>query len=158
MLTCCPTLNFPAQSGDQGQAGQVAPDLSLPTLGGSTFSLASQRGKPTVLFFFADTCGSCVPGAQALSKVQHEYGPKVSIVAVNLNPSATPQDTEQFKQSAGDGAFTWVLDPEQTAARAYQVTLLDTAVIIDRTGRIAYRDQFSTSYQTLKDELQKLLP
>ena len=54
------------------QIGKVAPDFTLPTLGGESFTLANERGKPAVVFFMAYWCGSCIPEAAALGKLQRE--------------------------------------------------------------------------------------
>ena len=138
------------------QIGKIAPDFTIPTLDGGTFTLANQRGKPTVIFFMADWCGSCIAEATALAQLQQEVGTKVSIVVVNVDSSATPERLTQFKKAAGNGNYTWAFDTDQTLVVAYQVTSLDTTFILDSDGRIAYRDQIPTPYQILKDELGKL--
>lgn len=138
------------------QIGKIAPDFTIPTLDGGTFTLANQRGKPVFIFFMADWCGSCIAEATALAQLQQEVGAKVSIVVVNVDPSATPESLTQFKKAAGNGNYTWAFDTDQTLVVAYQVTSLDTTFILDSDGRIAYRDQTPTPYQIFKDELGKL--
>jgi peroxiredoxin len=146
-----------APASDVGiQLGKVAPDFSVPTLDDKTFTLSEQRGKPTVIFFMAYWCGSCVPEGTALGQIIQEYGDKVSIVAINIDPSATWDTINQFKQAAGNGAFVWAWDTDQKVTTAYQVTALDTTLILDREGRIVYRDEIPTQYETLKTELGKL--
>ncbi|MCI0395251.1 MAG: TlpA family protein disulfide reductase [Chloroflexi bacterium] len=140
------------------QPGETAPDFTVPTLDGGTFSLAAQRGKPAVLFFMAYWCGSCLPEAQALAQLQEEYGEGISIVAIDLDPSSTPETLGQFKQAAGSGAYTWAFDIGQQVAVAYEVQTLDTTLVLDASGRVVYRDAFVTSYETLKEVLAKLQP
>ncbi|MCI0550197.1 MAG: TlpA family protein disulfide reductase [Anaerolineae bacterium] len=138
------------------QPGQIAPDFTVPTLGGGTFTLSQQRGKPAIIFFMAYWCGSCIPEAAALGQLQQEYGNAVSIVAVNVDPSGTWEAIEQFKQAAGDGAFVWASDTDQKVTLDYQLRSLDTTYILDGDGRIVYRDEIPTLYQTLKAELEEL--
>lgn len=146
---------LPSQVNGTG-IGKVAPDFSVPTLDGKTFTLSEQRGKPTVIFFMAYWCGSCIPEGTALGQIIQEYGNKVSIVAINIDPSATWDTINQFKQAAGNGAFAWAWDTDQKVTTAYQVTALDTTLILDGEGRIVYRDELPTQYETLKAELEKL--
>jgi peroxiredoxin len=49
------TLASVAMSAQAVTVGQAAPGFSLSTYDGGTFSLAQQRGKVTVLFFFGCT-------------------------------------------------------------------------------------------------------
>jgi len=138
------------------ELGKVSPDFSVPTLDGKTFTLSEQRGKPAVVFFMAYWCGSCIPEATALGKLKQEYGDKVSIAAVNIDPSATWETIEQFKQAAGNGALVWASDTDQKVTLAYQLRALDTTFILDGEGRVVYRDEIPTQYETLKAELEKL--
>lgn len=138
------------------QVGEFAPDFSAPTLEGGTFSLALQRGRPTIVFFMAYWCGTCIPEGRALAQLKGEYGDRINIVALDVDPSSTPEALAQFKQAAGNGAFTWAFDTGQKVVAAYEVTALDTTLILDGDGRVVYRDQWPSPYQTLKDELVKL--
>lgn len=136
--------------------GEIAPDFSVPTLDGGTFTLAEQRGKPTIVFFMAYWCGTCVPEGRALAQLQREYGDKISIVALDVDPSSTPDALTRFKEMADNGPFTWAFDTGQKVTAAYEVAALDTTLILDREGHVIYKDQWPSPYQTLKDELVKL--
>lgn len=140
------------------QAGQVAPDFTVPTLDGATFTLSEQRGNPTIIFFTAYWCGSCIPKAQELGQLYQEYKGRVTIIALDIDPTSTPELLDRFKQAAGNGAFVWALDSGSKVATAYRVNSLSTAIILDGAGRIVYRGQFPTSYAALKAELEKLHP
>lgn len=136
--------------------GQVAPDFTASTLDGGTFSLAEQRGRPTIIFFMAYWCGTCIPESQALAQLKDEYGDSVRIVAIDVDPSSTPQALRQFKSAAGNGAFVWAFDKEQQAVAAYQVRTLDTTFILDAEGHVVYRDSSPTPYDVLQETLTQL--
>lgn len=138
--------------------GEVAPDFSVPTLDGGTFSLADQRGKPTVVFFMAYWCGTCVPEAQALDRIHQEYGDKVSILALDIDPSSSPQALQRFAQLAGSPNYTFGFDKDNTVLQKFKVRSLDTTIIIDADGNIVYRDSYPTPYKTLKAALEKVVP
>lgn len=139
------------------QVGQVAPDFSAPTLDSATFTLSEQRGKPTIIYFTAYWCGSCIPKAQELGQLYQEYNGRVNIIALDIDPTSTPELLDRFKQAAGNGAFVWAFDSDSKVATAYRVTSTGTTIIIDSKGRIMYRGQFPTSYAALKGELEKLI-
>lgn len=136
--------------------GQVAPEFTASTLDGGTFSLAEQRGRPTIIFFMAYWCGTCIPESQALAQLKEEYGDSVRIVAIDVDPSSTPQALRQFKSAAGNGAFVWAFDKEQQAVAAYQVRTLDTTFILDAEGHVVYRDSSPTPYDVLQETLTQL--
>ncbi|MER3458367.1 MAG: hypothetical protein C4309_06830 [Chloroflexota bacterium] len=138
--------------------GAPAPDFSVPTLDGQTFSLSAQRGKPTVILIMAYWCSSCVPEARAMTRLYQEYGDRAAFVALDVDPSSTPEDLRAFKALAGDGNYVWALDTGQKVASTYRVRALDTTFIVDRDGTLVYQDTYPTPYETLKAELEKLLP
>ncbi len=138
--------------------GAPAPDFSVPTLDGKTFSLSAQRGKPTAILIMAYWCSSCLPEARAMTRLYQEYGDRVTLVALDVDPSSTPEDLRAFKALAGDGNYVWALDTGQKVASTYRVRALDTTFIIDQNGTLVYQDTYPTPYETLKAELEKLLP
>ena len=138
------------------QVGQVAPDFIVPTLDGSSFTLAGQRGKPTIIFFMAYWCSTCIPEARALTRLQQEYGEQLSIIAIDLDPSSTPEALSRFKSAADNGDYIWAFDTSQQVANALQVQALDTTLILDSEGRIVYRDAYPTTYDILKETLADL--
>jgi thiol-disulfide isomerase/thioredoxin len=138
--------------------GNVAPDFTVPTLGGGAFVLSENRGKPTIILFMAYWCGNCIPEARALAQLKNEYGEQVNIIAIDVDSSSTKESLEQFKQAADNGAYVWAFDNGMQVLNAYQVGSLDTTLILDKNGVVVYRDERPTAYETLKSELEKLQP
>lgn len=149
-----PGVEFSTVSGTQ--VGQIAPDFTVQTLDGRAYTLADHNGKPAIVFFMAYWCGSCVPEAQALARLQQEYGDDISIIAIDLDPSSTPKLLEAFKAAADNGAFTWGFDTDQQMALAYEVQSLDTTLIVDSSGHVVFRDAFPSAYDQLKTVLEQL--
>lgn len=138
--------------------GNVAPDFTVPTLGGGTFVLSENQGKPTIILFMAYWCSNCIPEARALAQLKNEYGNQINIIALDIDASSTAESLEQFKEAADNGAYVWAFDSGMQVLTTYQVQALDTTVILDAKGVIIYRDQVPSTYGILKGELEKLLP
>ncbi|HRN51854.1 MAG TPA: TlpA disulfide reductase family protein [Anaerolineales bacterium] len=138
------------------QLGEAAPDFSLSTLEGETFTLSTHRGKPTIIFFMAYWCGTCVHEAQALTQLKHEYGDAIIIIAIDLDPSSTPESLSQFKRTAGNGDYIWGFDLDGVITNSWRVKTLDTTLILDSDGVVVYRDEYPTNYETFKDVLATL--
>jgi thiol-disulfide isomerase/thioredoxin len=139
-----------------GEVGNIAPDFSVPTLDGKTFVLSENRGKPTIILFMAYWCGNCIPEARALAQLKKEYGDHLNIIALDIDPSSTAENLEQFKQAADNGMYVWAFDRDLQVLSAYQVRALDTTLILDKNGIIVYRDEAPTSYDTLKSALMEI--
>lgn len=137
--------------------GEAAPDFSVPTLDGGTFSLAEQRGKPIVLFIMAYWCPTCVPEARALKQIHEEYGDKVSILALDVDPSSSPEQLQGFVEWAGNPGYAFGFDKDNTVVQKYKIRSLDETFIIDADGNIVYHDSYPTSYDRLKAQLEKLV-
>jgi peroxiredoxin len=138
--------------------GPAAPDWALETLDGDTFRLADHRGDVVVMFFMASWCGTCVPEAQALAELYREYGQEgLTVVAINVEPEKKVPELTRFRQLANNGDYFWVFDTAFQVTQLYNVKALDTTIIIDRTGHIAYRDGFPTPKDVLEPEIQKWL-
>ena len=136
--------------------GEIAPDFTVSTLDGGSYTLSANRGKPSIVFFMAYWCGTCIPEGQALTRLHSEFGDRLNIVSIDIDPSSTPDALNQFKQAAGNGDYTWAFDLDQKVTGTYQVRALDTTYVLDADGHIVYLDQFPTSYNTLKEALDGL--
>ncbi len=150
------SLQQPAQP---EEGGQLAPDFSIQTIDGEPFRLAEQRGKVVGVLFMASWCLSCASETQAWGKLQREYGERgLEVLIVSADPDDTPEDLERFRQMAQGPQRHWAIDRDSRAlVLPYQVRTLGTTLIIDRQGRLAYRDDSPTPYDRLKRELEKVL-
>ncbi len=134
-----------------------APDFTVTTLKGGTFTLSGHRGKPVILFTMAYWCGTCIPEAKVLGKLHQEYGDKLIILALDVDPSSTPELLQKFRRHAGEPDYVWAFDKGNRVATAYRVRALDTTFIMNKTGQIVYKDTYPSSYKTLKAQIKKLL-
>jgi peroxiredoxin len=143
---------------DKISDGPVAPDWTLETLEGGTFHLAEHEGKVVVMFFMASWCSSCVLEARALAQLHEQYADQgLIVVAINVEPEKNTAALSQFRAVSNDAAYTWVFDNEYKVTKLYAVKALDSTIIIDRGGRIAYTDGFLTPFETLETEIGKWL-
>ena len=138
-----------------GKAGAAVGDLgpatpfSIQTLAGETFSLKPRQG-PVVLSFIAGWCGSCLAEAEAGGRIVRAFGAKgVRVLAIDADPSDSRGQLEQFINAAGNPPIQFAMDRTSEVTIAYKVRALDTTVIIDREGKIVYRDEWPTDYETL---------
>lgn len=138
--------------------GPVAPDWTLETLDGDTFRLAEHEGEVVVMFFMASWCSSCVLEARALAQLHEQYADQgLTVVAINVEPQKNSEALSQFRTMSNNAAYTWVFDSEYKVTKLYAVKALDSTLIIDRGGRIAYTDGFLTPFETLETEVKKWL-
>ncbi|MCH7663195.1 MAG: TlpA family protein disulfide reductase [Chloroflexi bacterium] len=136
--------------------GELAPDFTVSTLEGGEFSLGAHRGAPTIIFFMAYWCGTCIPEAQALARLNEEYGNAINIIAIDIDPTSSVDVLNQFKLASGNGEYTWAFDLDQVVTISYRVRALDTTLILDADGHVIYRDERPTDYNTLKNVLENL--
>lgn len=138
----------------------TAPDFTLPTLAGTTFHLAAQRGHVVVLYFMATGCAGCEPGSTALAESltsAHIQGAEA--LAIDVSGSDRSADLEAFVQSLGISASApvqWGIDTTGAITTAYGVQVLETTVIIDPQGRVAYRNNGSVPSAQLTQIVRNL--
>ncbi|MDR3472046.1 MAG: peroxiredoxin [Devosia sp.] len=101
------------------EQGRKAPDFDLPTADGGRFRLSEQRGRPVVLYFYAedDTAG-CTIENQEFSALMPEFG-KLGAVVVGISEDSIAKHC-RFRDKYAI-ATVLAADPGHEAIEAYGV-------------------------------------
>jgi peroxiredoxin len=156
------TTKTSAQTSGAQTSGRtaLAPDFTLMTLGGRTFHLAGEQGRIVVLYFMATGCASCGAGSQDLAQTLPQTKLQgVEALAIDLNAGDRPADLQAFIQSVGIPATApvqWGIDTTGAIANAYHVQTLETTVVIDTRGRVAYQSNSSVPPEQLAQIVRNL--
>jgi len=143
----------PAATG--ASVGDKPPVRNVSAVTGDGLRIPS-AGKPTALFFSAAWCQTCVPEAQAWDRIERSFGDRLSVVVVDADPTDTPDRLAGFIDLVGEPRYPFVLDSDATLARTYELSSLDTTVIINANGTIVFRDGVPTSEATLRAALERI--
>ncbi|MCA9584694.1 MAG: TlpA family protein disulfide reductase [Myxococcales bacterium] len=126
------------------QRGEDAPDFTAsvvanpldnkPLTKESAIALASLKGHPVLLDFWATWCGPCQAEAPIVNSVAQRFAEK-GLVVIGVNTSDEPGLAEPFALKKGL-VFPIVFDRGNAVARAYRVDNLPTLVLISKTGKV----------------------
>jgi peroxiredoxin len=115
--------------------GTVAPGFSLPSLAGtSPISLASFRGKPVVVNFFASWCRDCRSELGAMATVARGSKGHVAVVGVDSNESSAATATRLL--AAAGATYPVAVDAHATVASTYLVSALPVTYFVNAEGRV----------------------
>lgn len=140
--------------------GKPAPPFNLSRLTGGHLSMASLRGRPVLVNFWASWCVSCAQEQPYLQSVWKTYRSRVEFVGVDYQESAG--DARSYLRNGGP-RWTIVEDPGQQTAINFGVTGVPETFLIDRHGIVRYHFAGpiipGTTYppSLLKSDLQKLI-
>ena len=141
-----------------GPAGANNVDrIEITSVDGKALTVPSTR--PTVLYFMASWCYTCVPQAEAMKELEQEYADKADFVAVDVTPETTKTQVDQFRELAGTPGYPFVVDRTGELTQKYAVTSLDSTVVIAPDGDILGRaDSRPMKADALKAFLDTTLP
>jgi cytochrome c biogenesis protein CcmG/thiol:disulfide interchange protein DsbE len=114
--------------------GQPAPDFSLQTVDGQTVSLASLRGRPVIVNFWASWCVPCRQEFPLLSAAYAKYSPQ-GLQIVGIIHDDGPQTATDFARQF-DATWPLVQDPGDTIYKGYDVAEIPVSYYVDRDGII----------------------
>lgn len=134
-----------------------APNVSMTLLDGEKIDLASLRGHPVLIDFWATSCPGCVaelPHLNALYKAMKGRGLRVIGVAMYYDP----EEQVRAMQKARGIAYPIVLDTDGKIAKAFgDVQLTPTYFLISPGGRVIYQKLGAIDMQSLMAKLRPML-
>lgn len=136
-------------------AGSEAPAFTLPSVEGAPVALASLRGRPVLVNFWASWCPPCraeLPDLQALAASQEGC---LEVVGVALQ-SGRPEDVAAFARRRGV-AYPLLMGDE-AVARAYGIETLPRSVLIDAQGRLVHAWEGQIDPARVREALRALAP
>ncbi len=131
--------------------------LALKDLSGGQQSLASYRGRIVVLNFWATWCEPCRKEMPDLAAIQNKYaGLGVQVIGAAGDGAEDSAKVRKFIRDHKLNFPIWVGASADDMARFGVGTVLPATVIIDREGKIVWREIGIVNAGQLKAELDKL--
>jgi peroxiredoxin/outer membrane lipoprotein-sorting protein len=118
--------------------GTAAPDFTLPDANGHPVNLHDLRGKVVVVDFWASWCGPCRAEMPVLQQMHTDLAAS-GLVVLGLDVG---EDAETVAAFAKRQSYTFplLLGAEPNVSARYFVEAYPTTFVVDRRGRIAFRD------------------
>lgn len=119
------------------QAGFSAPDFTLQTLNGESYTLSELRGQAVLVNLWATWCPPCRAEMPAIEKIYQEYKDQGFIVlAIDMTYQDDSFAVVPFTQKYGL-TFPILLEETGDVASAYQLRSLPSSYFINRAGVIS---------------------
>jgi peroxiredoxin len=122
--------------GSKQQARRPAPALPATVLVGPKVTLASLRGKPVIVHFWASWCGPCTKEAPELARLAGELRGRATLVGVDWSDSASNARAFVRKHHWD---FPILSDHAGAVGNRYDLQGLPSTFVLDRQGRIVKR-------------------
>lgn len=115
------------------------PEFSATTLDGQAFELSRLRGRPAVIYFWAEWCPICRSMQHSIGSVAQDY-PLLSVAMQSGNASAVGRYGREH-----DFNVPTVLDEDGSLAKRYGLSGVPGIFVLDANGQIRYATQGYTS-------------
>jgi peroxiredoxin len=139
-----------ASGGGSDEAGRAAPPLPVKALRPPAVDLATLRGKPALIDFFASWCEPCGEEAPTLRKLSASLGARATVVAVDWD-DASGAARAFIRKHGWD--FPVLADTSGAAGEKYGLVGLPTSFVLDPRGRIVATFRGPQSEATLRRAL-----
>lgn len=131
--------------------GTIAPGFSLPDAAGDVHSLDSAAGsRGYLVMFICNHCPFVKHVADELARLGRDCQQRgVAVFAINSNdvdryPADGPEAMQQEAEQRGY-TFPYLLDADQSVAKAYRAACTPDFYLFDADRRLAYRGQLDAS-------------
>lgn len=119
-----------ANSSTGTQIGERLPNFTLNTLDGKELSLTDFRGTPVLVNFWATWCTFCVNEMPDLQRAFENE----NVVILGVNRAETIEKQLDFLKNNLRITYPILLDPSDSLARAFGVTIMPTTFVLNSEG------------------------
>ena len=150
--------------------GRPAPALQeTQYLGPKPPSLASLKGSPVLLFFWAHWCADCKAEVPVIARLRQEFAPAGLVVVgptqlygyAAHGDDAAPEQERIYIESVRQRYYSSLMDMPVPISKqnfnTYGASTTPTLVIIDRAGQVAMYHPGAMPYDELRSALQKVV-
>ena len=150
--------------------GEPAPPLQVTQyLGSKPPALASLKGSPVLLFFWAHWCGDCKAEAPVIARLRQEFAPDGLVVIgptqlygyAAQGADATPEQERSYIESVRQHYYANLQDMPVPLSKqnfnAYGASTTPTLVVLNRAGQVAMYHPGALSYDELRAAVQKAI-
>lgn len=120
-----------------GAGGNGKDPIEVVSVEGQAVTVPSER--PTVLYYMASWCYTCIPQATAMNQLEDEYADRALFVAVDVTPENTKVEVDGFRELAGFPDHPYVVDQTGELTQRYNIISLDSTVVVASDGEVLGR-------------------
>lgn len=113
-----------------------APSFNEIGLQGEEVSLATYRGQPLLLHFWASWCPICEIEQGSINKVLEQGWPMVTVAY----SSGEAEEVKRYMERKGISNWVTIVDNDGELARQYGVIGVPTSYILDNEGSVRFRE------------------
>jgi thiol-disulfide isomerase/thioredoxin len=140
--------------------GGPLPDVTVQDFQSKNVTLASLRGRPTLLTFWASWCGPCVREMPVFQKLADHYSGRLQVVAIAMLED--PGDSRTFIGQHPTYHFVFLHDPDwQTGqsrlATTFGLSGLPTSLLLDAKGIVRDAWQGGREDAELTGRIERLM-
>ncbi|MCG8372083.1 MAG: peroxiredoxin family protein [Balneolales bacterium] len=141
--------------------GTPAPDFTLTSLAGETYTLSELEGKVVYIFFYGAECPHCrANGPVTETEIHQTFRSDTNFVALGLDTWNLSTSSNQAFRSVTGITYPLLLNARQTLVDFYGTSsAYDRSVVISSVGNIVYQGTgfVNTDFETVKNRISQEL-
>lgn len=120
--------------------GSTAPDFTITTLDGESFTLAEQRGKVVLINWWATWCPPCRAEIPHLEKEVWQRFSGAEFAMISISREETPLEVQAFMAK---NTMTWpqAVDADRSIFALYAESYIPRNFVVDRDGKVVFQSQ-----------------
>jgi peroxiredoxin len=148
--------------------GSPAPSFELMDIDNNLISTEKLKGEKEIVYldFFQTECGHCQQNTlNTLVPIYGEYGDKIKMISISINPTDTVQKIIEFKSNWGKPQWQYALDANGEIWEDYKYVVTPqgvkpgtpSSVLIDSNGNLSHTHVGEENYAALAAQIEALL-